>query len=184
MLAHVGYGSIMPQGRRTIDGTASDRCGDRAGYELVVPQKGPTAMRAPNSDASRSTQAGEQAQLQSGQATATRDSVNAAAQLQSVVFDPNVDDLVRLDIRDYFLSGTLNELMVTLRQIFSDNTEAARILVRVLHFLLHNQWVVDSTTNEVYRALRGSAVGLQHSGDLMDLCFWWKVERWSLCLRS
>jgi len=92
---------------------------------------------------------------------------------------------VRLDISDFFLSGTIDQLSDDILSTFDSSDKRCSIIKELLPFLLRNQFVRGRTEQHAakdgaYRVLRGSGMGITHSGDLCDLAFAARVERY-LC---
>ena len=83
---------------------------------------------------------------------------------------------VKLDIAQFFLSGTLHDLV---RDTTMGMTGPAKILAkRVLEFLLWEQYVSCRwLPGRVFRTVRGTGMGLVHSGEVADCAYFHRVER-------
>lgn len=93
------------------------------------------------------------------------------------------------DIKDFFLSGDLRDLVGDICHYFSGDMQ---ILVRdVMTFLLNTEYVIPLSNASmckegiegldgdtiVYKVVRGSGMGLIHSGHIANLSFFHRVER-------
>ena len=91
---------------------------------------------------------------------------------------------IKLDIKDYYLSGTMDELTASVSRALHGRAHLS--LIRdVTQFLVFNQYVrgrrhVSTQDEGAYRVVRGSGMGLVHSGDLADLSFLELVDLWLL----
>ena len=83
--------------------------------------------------------------------------------------------LVRLDTEDFFMSGTVDELASTtipLIPLYKRNT-----VRKALTFLLNHRYVVsDLITERTYKVVKGTGMGLRHSGAVADATFFTLVE--------
>ena len=96
--------------------------------------------------------------------------------------DPS-DKLVRFDVKDFFASGSSPELLRDFRLLLRDEIEDAlerTLLYDVVDLLLHSQIVTSIGVAGAYYSLRGSGMGLTISGDLMNLLYFFRVEKVSL----
>ena len=87
------------------------------------------------------------------------------------------DDLwIRIDIRDFFLSGQRHDLVPdALRGWRHDGKRA--LVEDVFFFLLYNPFVKTTTDKDrLWRVTQGSGMGLVHSSDFMDYVSYNKVE--------
>ena len=83
--------------------------------------------------------------------------------------------LMRVDIEDFFMSGTVDELVSTTIPLIP---RCRRNTVRkALTFLLNHQHVVsDLITERTYKVVKGTGMGLRHSGAVADASFFTLVE--------
>ena len=83
--------------------------------------------------------------------------------------------LVKLDIKDFFMSGRHDDLVRAVEKCFTD--DFGRTLAAVTRFLLANQYIDNEAEgSELFKVDIGSGMGCIHSGDLSDLCFYVLVE--------
>ena len=101
---------------------------------------------------------------------------------------------VKLDVKDFFLDGSHEEIVKACRKcveraiasghIFPGIQEGesldVEVFVEVLEFLLHNQYVHAGVENVVHRVVRGSGMGMKHSASVSSVCFYELVEH-DLC---
>ena len=85
--------------------------------------------------------------------------------------------MIRLDVEDFFLSG---DPMSIINDALMAFTGARRLVMKdALTFVLQNQFVTTPEfPDKVWRCRVGTGMGLQHSGDLCDLTFYMKAEKW------
>ena len=91
---------------------------------------------------------------------------------QIVLFRVEPSDIfIKLNIRDYFVSGKIMDLHDACLRGFESGPRRA-LLSDVLFFLLFNQFVsTPFEAGRVWRQQVGSGMGLPHSGELMDRAF-------------
>ena len=90
--------------------------------------------------------------------------------------------LATLDVKDFFLSGSLPDLISDC--MFFYNGPHAALLREALFFLLDSQYVVplgthigeDESPAVVHQCIEGSGMGLMHSGIIAILSFRKRVE--------
>lgn len=82
---------------------------------------------------------------------------------------------IRLDVKDYFLTGTADEL----RRIVMDTAiEEEKLLIgSIVELLLTNQFVEAVQLGLVYKVRCGAGMGLNYAGELADLVLAWQAER-------
>jgi len=89
--------------------------------------------------------------------------------------------LIRLDLKDYFLSGTPTQIAENLSHMFA-TSEKQQLIVDVSFFLLSHQFVRSRTSalndGPTNQCILGSGMGLPRSGDLCDALFADRVEGW------
>ena len=84
---------------------------------------------------------------------------------------------MRLDLKDFFLSGTVNELCRDACANFDGSKK--KLVDNVVELLLSHQFVeLDEHPHRLWRSVQGSGMGLIHSSDLMDLAYYHRCERW------
>ena len=90
--------------------------------------------------------------------------------------------MVRIDIKEFYMSGKPCFLSHACSQLFYDETEDFQQLVaKVVDWLCRNQYVQSEFLPDLtYRVTRGSGMGLRHSGEVSDAGFWIAAERWLL----
>lgn len=83
--------------------------------------------------------------------------------------------LMRVDIEDFFMSGTVHDLVsTTVPMIPHSRRDTFR---RALTFLLSHQYVVsDLIPERTYKVVKGTGMGLRHSGAVADASFFTLVE--------
>ena len=83
---------------------------------------------------------------------------------------------MKLDLKDYFMSGSSQELSSLCTDFLGTNTSSLE--GRVCKYLLDNQYVTHDSLgpNEVLKVVLGTGMGCAHSGDLSDACFYQAVN--------
>lgn len=85
--------------------------------------------------------------------------------------------LVKVDIKDYFMSGTAATLTEHGASMMAQPFQKAGM--EVIGFLLSHQYVRSHLfTDQVWRVLVGAGMGLNFSGDLCDAAFFSMSEAW------
>ena len=85
--------------------------------------------------------------------------------------------MYKFDIKEFFLSGTIQELKQDVMKIFQgDNAEKVRIIAESLDLLLSSQFVYSKVTDQCLRVCEGSGMGLPQSGGIADAAFYTKTE--------
>ena len=84
---------------------------------------------------------------------------------------------VRLDVRDFFLSGSLGTIMSTIRAS-AWNSRRSQLVEEVLWLLVYEQFVSYNGDGCIshHRVVRGSGMGLRHSGELSDYLLYLLAE--------
>ena len=83
--------------------------------------------------------------------------------------------LMRVDIEDFFMSGTVEDLVSTTTPLIPYGKR--EVFRRALAFLLNHQYVVsDIIPEHTYKVVRGTGMGLRHSGAVADASFFTLVE--------
>ena len=82
---------------------------------------------------------------------------------------------MRVDIEDFFMSGTVDDLVsTTIPLIPLCRRDTVR---KALTFLLNHQYVVsDLIPERTYKVVKGTGIGLRHSGAVADASFFTLVE--------
>ena len=82
--------------------------------------------------------------------------------------------LVKLDIKDFYVVGEAHIIAEKVARLFE--CEKRRSLIfDITYFLLSNQFVKSG--GALYEVARGTGIGLLHSGDVADACFYSMVEK-------
>ena len=85
---------------------------------------------------------------------------------------------VRLDVKDFFMSGKTDELLFDATALF-ENYNEKKIIEESLQCLLSSQWVTSPSPNHCHLAWAvtcGTGMGLTHSGDVADISFLARCE--------
>lgn len=77
--------------------------------------------------------------------------------------------LLKLDIADFFMDGSHEDLIQAMRDEFAED-ERATLIEDILEHLLFWQYVTDGES--CWQVMRGSGMGGKHSGSLADLSFY------------
>jgi len=119
-----------------------------------------------------------------------KNAADAKRQMSSATL-VGTEELVKLDIKDFYLSGTCEQITNTIAPAFNDDHRLWQLVKRALEFLLQHQFVrgrfyVADADHGSFRCVRGSGMGLPHSGDIADLCLLLLIELWLLrpCVRA
>lgn len=89
--------------------------------------------------------------------------------------------LVKFDIRDFFVSGDLPELMKdTLKILSNEDAQTRGVFEDALWVLLSSQLVHSSETQQIAQVVHGSGMGVSQSAGIADTAFFCKAER-GLC---
>ena len=103
-----------------------------------------------------------------------RDSKEAVRKCMAVRTEPS-DRICTADIREFFMSGTEEELIQDVTRWFSDPLKT--LLQRALSLLLSSQYVESHHfPGRLWRVVLGSGMGLPHSGEVADLAFLSRAE--------
>ena len=95
-----------------------------------------------------------------------------------IACDPSDDYWIKLDVKDFFLSGQPFELVDDALADWCSSGEERHLYSDVLYFLLFHQYVrSNEMPGRSWRVVRGSGMGLKHSSDLMDWCFYSRCEK-------
>ena len=82
---------------------------------------------------------------------------------------------IKLDVKDFFMSGDANDLVETSSRLVPENL--VNTYMEVLHHLLYSQFVKsEEFPGEFWRVTKGTGMGLPHSGEVADGCFAVLVE--------
>ena len=91
---------------------------------------------------------------------------------------PHDHVLVKIDIKDFFMSGQLPDLIDICSQYFDPAVREAGI--SMLRAVLYNQYISIPGHGETWCTVQGSGMGLISSGDVSDLCFYHMVDAFLL----
>ena len=107
-----------------------------------------------------------------------KNSAEAADRLRSVRLNDK-HWLVKIDVKDFFYSGSTQQLTEDVLKIWetSNITPARRA---ALEALLNHQMVRGRRWPEegAYLLTKGTGMGLPHSGEVADAAYWQKCEKW------
>ena len=90
--------------------------------------------------------------------------------------------IVKIDIKEFYMSGKSGFLSHACSELYCDETEDFKQLVAgAVDWLCRNQSVQSEFLPDLtYRVTRGYGMGLLHSGEVTDAGFWIAAERWLL----
>jgi len=83
------------------------------------------------------------------------------------------------DVKDFFLSGTIQELVSLVMQIFPPGWELHAVFKRAIDFLLSSQFLRlenDHDASSTWQVIIGSGMGLPHSGEISDAALYSCME--------
>ena len=104
-----------------------------------------------------------------------RDSEHLCSELENLDLSDQ-DVLYRIDVREFYMSGTHKDLVAEVSSIFSGVMKT--LISRVLEFLLFYQFVTcDLLPGRFWQVLTGGGQGTTFAGALADCCFWVLAER-------
>ena len=105
-----------------------------------------------------------------------RDSKQLADELRGMRIEPH-ERMMRVDIKDFFMSGDADSLVVDACSIIPSEAKR-RVAERVAFFLLRHQLIrSDLLPGRLWRVIKGSGRGLKHSSALCDAALFAKCER-------
>ena len=108
-----------------------------------------------------------------------RDSDHLIAMIRGRRF-PNTSKIVQFDIKDFFMSGSHNDLASSCARLVSP--EVRRGFTKMLQMILRNQYVVlDKSAETAYHTKVGSGMGMLCSGEISDACFYDLAEKEWAC---
>jgi hypothetical protein len=130
--------------------------------------------------------AGELRKILTGRSSShiLKDSQDFVERLRTVKLRPN-QLMVKVDVKDFFMSGTPSELTKPILESLPTTTGEQRtyntLLSNVLDFLLENQYICSPfSKDKVYQVIKGTGMGLFHSGDLADTALYFLSEsKWA-----
>ena len=111
-----------------------------------------------------------------------RNSTEAAQKLRALRVDES-DVFAKLDMKDFYHSGTPKQLEDDVLQLLPETHAAKPALRKALRLLLQHQYIKARTQTPAYRVVSGSGMGLSHSGDIADGAYYQHVEKW-LCTKK
>ena len=94
------------------------------------------------------------------------------------------DRLVKVDMKNFYYSGTREQLLRDIMLIWSPYDPKNRARRAAINMLLLHQYIKGRTfpkaDDGAFQVIRGSGMGLIHSGEFSDAAYWVRVEQWSL----
>ena len=98
------------------------------------------------------------------------------ADIRTVVAE-DCDYFVKLDVRDFYMTGTPSELKDSIQILFPPGPRC-RLLCEAVEYLLSSEYVVSNLVpGRVFRVVRGSGMDHFHSGCIADCSFFALGER-------
>lgn len=102
---------------------------------------------------------------------------NFVQSISKLVAMGNSTLFVKLDLKDFFLSGTPDQLVRDCIKGFAG--AESKLMEESLDLLLWHQYITAGEfPDRKWRSRIGSGMGLVHSGDLMDWVFYSRCEKW------
>ena len=103
-------------------------------------------------------------------------SAQLVADIKTVAAEDS-DYFVKLDVRDFKMTGTPSELKDSIKVLFPPGPRC-RLLCEAVEYLLSSEYVVSNLVQgRVFRVVRGSGMGHRHSGCIADCSFFALGER-------
>ena len=97
-------------------------------------------------------------------------SAQLVADIRTVIAEDS-DYFVKLDVRDFYMTGTPSELTNSIKSLFPVGPRC-KLLCEAVEFLLSSEYVVSKLVpGRVFRVVRGSGMGHRHSGCIADCSF-------------
>ena len=97
-------------------------------------------------------------------------SAQLVADIKTVAAEDS-DYFVKLDVRDFYMTGTPSELKDSIKVLFPPGPRC-RLLCEAVEYLLSSEYVVSNLVpGRVFRVVRGSGMGHRHSGCIADCSF-------------
>eukprot|EP00438_Fugacium_kawagutii_P000047 Skav211389 [mRNA] locus=scaffold8085:1910:3208:+ [translate_table: standard] len=91
----------------------------------------------------------------------------------------NAFTFVKVDIKDYFMSGTREELQQFASELLGAGIR--NVGKQVIDFLLTHQYVQsDFCPQQMWQVVVGTGMGLNFSGELSDAAFYTMAEKWAI----
>ena len=81
-----------------------------------------------------------------------------------------------IDVKDFYLSGSITDLDDALKKTFSDNA-LANLFSDVLTFVLDSQFVTIRMSSALYKCVIGAGIGLEHSAAIANYAFYCVCEK-------
>ena len=90
--------------------------------------------------------------------------------------------MVKIDIKEFYMSGEPGFLSRACSELFCDETgDFQQLVAKAVDWLCRHQFVQSEFLIDLtYKVIRGSGMGLLHSGEVSDAGFWVAAERWLL----
>ena len=116
-----------------------------------------------------------------------RDAKDAAARMRNYILNEPAK-LGKIDLKDFFLSGTQQQLTKDVMELWRDDSTCGsrkrEVIKTVLEVLLLHQYVTMDDINkipfqelEIFAVIIGTGMGLPQSGDIADGAFYIRCER-------
>ena len=89
---------------------------------------------------------------------------------------------VKIDIKEFYMSEEPGFLSRACSELFCDDTlDVQQLVAKAVDWLCKKQFVQSEFLPVLaHRVIRGSGMGLLHSGEVSDAGFWIAAERWLL----
>ena len=81
---------------------------------------------------------------------------------------------VKMDVKDFYVVGQAHVIAASIARLFDDTVESSQVF-DIAFFLMDNQYVQHG--GKLYKVVEGTGIGLLHSGDIADACYYEMVER-------
>ena len=89
---------------------------------------------------------------------------------------------MKLDVRDFYTTGTPSELKDSIKVLFPPGPRC-RLFCEAVEYLLSSEYVVSNLVpGRVFRVVRGSGMGHRHSGCIAD-CSFFRAGRERICCK-
>lgn len=85
----------------------------------------------------------------------------------------NIDDiLMNIDVKQFYLSGSLHELVADCKCKQTWPGEEGRLMEDIIFFILDSQYIKSDIIDGIWHVKKGTGMGLKHSGELTDWIFY------------
>eukprot|EP00973_Karenia_brevis_P006469 880771-Karenia_brevis.AAC.1 len=112
-----------------------------------------------------------------------KDSFDLAQRLDGITLPTCSAYCVQIDVADFFLSGTADEIEKDIMTLFDPSSPKYPIFRDALRLLLTHQFVrlpdfaMPDARHHVYQVVKGTGMGLPHSGEVSDAALYARMER-------